>query len=106
MSMDGCCPLHIDGPAGACCDPDDCGPCCNDCPTCPSMHTSTSSGRAYSRRRGERGSAGGALSSIVLVLALIVACRLVFHTDPIMWLDVAADWCVALIRDIAREVGS
>lgn len=40
----GCCHLHRPGmpPAwGAkapCCDPDDCGPCCEDCPTCPTLH--------------------------------------------------------------------
>jgi hypothetical protein len=22
---------------GSCCDPDDCGPCCEDCPTCPTL---------------------------------------------------------------------
>ncbi len=33
-----CCTSHVPGPAGACCDPDDCGPCCADCPTCPTEH--------------------------------------------------------------------
>jgi hypothetical protein len=30
-----CCDLHHAGPAGACCDELDCGPCCPECPTCP-----------------------------------------------------------------------
>ena len=38
LDLDVCCPLHADGfmPDGGarCCDPDDCGPCCRDCPTC------------------------------------------------------------------------
>lgn len=37
------CELHVDGkPApgepAPCCDPDDCGPCCEDCPTCPKLN--------------------------------------------------------------------
>lgn len=35
---DRCCTSHVPGPAGACCDPDDCGPCCPACPTCPTEH--------------------------------------------------------------------
>jgi hypothetical protein len=33
-----CCDLHkpgYDGDRAVCCDPDDCGPCCENCPTCP-----------------------------------------------------------------------
>jgi hypothetical protein len=30
-----CCSSHRRGPAGTCCDPEDCGPCCSLCPTCP-----------------------------------------------------------------------
>lgn len=33
-----CCDLHTLGPAGRCCDPDDCGPCCENCPTCPTLY--------------------------------------------------------------------
>lgn len=38
----GGCDCHWDGPAqsngmAACCDPNDCGPCCEKCPTCPSV---------------------------------------------------------------------
>jgi len=33
MSPDRCCPSHRDD----CCDPNDCGPCCLDCPTCPTL---------------------------------------------------------------------
>ena len=29
---DRCCWMHM---AGACCDPDDCLPCCRKCPECP-----------------------------------------------------------------------
>jgi hypothetical protein len=29
-----CCELHNDR---ECCDPTDCGPCCENCPTCPSL---------------------------------------------------------------------
>jgi hypothetical protein len=29
-----CCDTHL--PRG-CCDPNDCGPCCADCPTCPTV---------------------------------------------------------------------
>lgn len=29
-----CCDLHKDE---GCCDPDDCGPCCENCPTCPTL---------------------------------------------------------------------
>lgn len=29
-----CCGTHL--PAG-CCDPEDCGPCCAECPTCPTL---------------------------------------------------------------------
>jgi ribose 1,5-bisphosphokinase PhnN len=32
-----CCHLHQPGPPGSCCDPDDCGPCCENCPTCPKL---------------------------------------------------------------------
>lgn len=36
-----CCDLHHpldDEPVGtSCCDPDDCGPCCDRCPTCPTL---------------------------------------------------------------------
>jgi hypothetical protein len=44
-----CCDLHKVGVSvmlaesgapvriGACCDPDDCGPCCENCPTCPTL---------------------------------------------------------------------
>jgi hypothetical protein len=31
-----CCDLHTEP---ECCDPDDCGPCCGICPTCPSLGT-------------------------------------------------------------------
>lgn len=30
-----CCASHQPGPTGSCCDPDDCGPCCSLCPSCP-----------------------------------------------------------------------
>jgi hypothetical protein len=35
-----CCDSHLDGPRRSngmahCCDTEDCGPCCEDCPTCP-----------------------------------------------------------------------
>jgi hypothetical protein len=30
-----CCGSHVIGPVGACCDPDDCSPCCPECITCP-----------------------------------------------------------------------
>ncbi|SRR6266496_389335 len=30
-----CCELHSNR---ECCDPTDCGPCCENCPTCPSLH--------------------------------------------------------------------
>lgn len=33
-----CCHLHK--PSG-CCDPQDCGPCCEDCPTCPTLANHT-----------------------------------------------------------------
>lgn len=29
-----CCEIHH---ADGCCDPNDCGPCCQDCPTCPRL---------------------------------------------------------------------
>lgn len=34
-----CCGLHVYSivPWGACCDPNDCGPCCERCPTCPTL---------------------------------------------------------------------
>jgi hypothetical protein len=34
-----CCRLHVYSivPWGACCDPNDCGPCCENCPTCPTL---------------------------------------------------------------------
>jgi hypothetical protein len=37
-----CCGSHLDGPTrdngmAHCCDTDDCGPCCQDCPTCPTL---------------------------------------------------------------------
>ena len=35
--MKQCCALHVDGPTGMCCDPDDCTPCCTGCPTCPTQ---------------------------------------------------------------------
>lgn len=56
------------------------------------------------RPRTDRGatSPGGIVSSIVVVIALIVAMRLLIGTDPIEWLDTAADWCVDTIRDIVR----
>lgn len=31
-----CCHLHLDPPE-RCCDPTDCGPCCDQCPTCPQL---------------------------------------------------------------------
>lgn len=34
-----CCHLHKTGSHPAtCCDPEDCGPCCENCPTCPSLN--------------------------------------------------------------------
>lgn len=39
-----CCDLHrfgkpvVYGAMAPCCDPDDCGPCCRACPTCPRLH--------------------------------------------------------------------
>lgn len=35
MTAEPCCDLHQDV---GCCDPDDCGPCCGDCPTCPTLN--------------------------------------------------------------------
>jgi hypothetical protein len=37
-ALNRCCDLHKLGPAGFCCDPDDCGPCCENCPTCPEIY--------------------------------------------------------------------
>lgn len=36
-----CCDLHndtIEGGRALCCDTDDCGPCCGECPTCPTLN--------------------------------------------------------------------
>lgn len=98
-----CCTLHLDGPAGTCCDPNDCGPCCAQCPTCPTLHNSQRSGRAYSRARDDRGETNGLVAAIILVLVVTVGMRLAFDTDPITWLDAAADWIVQVIREIARD---
>ena len=38
--MTACCDLHLPNerhPDADCCDPNDCGPCCENCPTCPSL---------------------------------------------------------------------
>lgn len=32
-----CCDSHQLSPTGSCCDPNDCGPCCENCPTCPTL---------------------------------------------------------------------
>lgn len=34
LTVSPCCALHRDD----CCDPDDCGPCCAGCPTCPTLN--------------------------------------------------------------------
>jgi hypothetical protein len=33
-TQEACCELHQ---SEGCCDPDDCGPCCENCPTCPTL---------------------------------------------------------------------
>lgn len=49
----GCCDLHRYGPPATfgamapCCDPDDCGPCCRECPTCPTLHPPTAPTRLW-----------------------------------------------------------
>lgn len=35
MTSSPCCEIHGEV---ECCDPNDCGPCCENCPTCPSLH--------------------------------------------------------------------
>lgn len=91
-----CCEWHIDGGTGACCDPDDCGPCCSKCPTCPTLHRSLRSGPAYARRRNERGT-GGLISGVVMTVLLLALFRVVLHVDLIGYLDVAADWTGTMI---------
>lgn len=103
-----CCELHIDGPAGTCCDGNDCGPCCERCPTCPTLHNMQTAGHAYGRIRGDRGAsdsltASGVVSSVIVVIALCTVLRLMLGTDPVLWLDAAVDWCTHTIREIASS---
>lgn len=41
-----CCDLHRPGDQGVCCDPEDCGPCCQNCPTCPTLILARAQGQA------------------------------------------------------------
>lgn len=42
----GCCHLHR---TSECCDPEDCGPCCEDCPTCPTLIRRAAEGESEAR---------------------------------------------------------
>lgn len=100
-----CCDQHLDGP-GACCDPDDCGPCCARCPTCPTLHGTVRAGRAYARpdrRRDDRGALDGLLASLVVVVAFVVVIRWLTPYDPLDWLDAVADWVAAVLHDLFAD---
>jgi hypothetical protein len=56
-----CCHLHTDT---QCCDPDDCGPCCENCPTCPTLLKIRAAGEP-SPNRSENPSANGMSNPLV-----------------------------------------
>lgn len=55
--------------------------------------------------RNERGAAGGGvIASIVVVLALCVAIRVIWPNgaaDPVAWIDAAVNWGVRLVYEVA-----
>lgn len=55
-------------------------------------------------RRDERGNVGGIFASIVTVIVLCVLGRMMFHTDPVTWLDSAVDWSVTIVSDLLRKL--
>lgn len=49
-----CCASHHVGPWGFCCDPDDCGPCCPECLTCPETQSWTAEHRRQVARENRQ----------------------------------------------------